>query len=88
MNGIDYGTTVCIKAVRVPTVIDGATLCADLLEEAGRPQQDLSGRGADLFVTPQDIDQRVTELGRIVGYGITLALQRGLTLEDVTGLLG
>ena len=61
---------------------------AALLEEAGRPQQDLSGRGADLFVTPQDIDQRVTELGRIVGYGITLALQRGLTLEDVTGLLG
>ena len=77
-----------VIAVGVPTVIDGATLCADLLEEAGRPQQDLSGRGADLFVTPQDIDQRVTELGRIVGYGITLALQRGLTLEDVTGLLG
>ena len=74
-----------VIAVGVPTVIDGATLCADLLEEAGRPQQDLSGRGADLFVTPQDIDQRVTELGRIVGYGITLALQRGLTLEDVTG---
>ena len=77
-----------VIAVGVPTVIDGATLCADLLEEAGRPQQDLSGRGADLFVTPQDIDQRVTELGRIVGYGITLALQRGLTLEDVTGLMG
>ena len=77
-----------VIAVGVPTVIDGATLCADLLEEAGRPQQDLSGRGADLFVTPQDIDQRVTDLGRIVGYGITLALQRGLTLEDVTGLLG
>ena len=49
---------------------------------------DLSGRGSALFVTPQDIDQRVTELGRMVGYGITLALQRSLTLEDVTGLLG
>ena len=65
-----------------------ATLCADLLAEAGCPQQPLSGRGAELFVTPQDIDQRVTELGRMVGYGITLALQRSLTLEDVTGLLG
>ena len=51
-------------------------------------EQALSGRGAELFVTPQDIDQRVTELGRMVGYGITLALQRSLTLEDVTGLLG
>ena len=77
-----------VIAVGVPTVIDGATLCADLLEEAGGPRQALCGRGADLFVTPQDIDQRVTELGRMVGYGITLALQRGLTLEDVTGLLG
>lgn len=77
-----------VIAVGVPTVIDGATLCADLLKEAGGPRQALCGRGADLFVTPQDIDQRVTELGRMVGYGITLALQRGLTLEDVTGLLG
>ena len=77
-----------VIALGVPTVIDGATLCADLLEEAGCPRQALCGRGADLFVTPQDIDQRVTELGRMVGYGITLALQRGLTLEDVTGLLG
>ena len=77
-----------VIAVGVPTVIDGATLCADLLEEAGCSRQALCGRGADLFVTPQDIDQRVTELGRMVGYGITLALQRGLTLEDVTGLLG
>ena len=77
-----------VIAVGVPTVIDGATLCADLLEEVGCPRQALCGRGADLFVTPQDIDQRVTELGRMVGYGITLALQRGLTLEDVTGLLG
>ena len=77
-----------VIAVGIPTVIDGATLCADLLEEVGCPRQALCGRGADLFVTPQDIDQRVTELGRMVGYGITLALQRGLTLEDVTGLLG
>ena len=88
INAPEAALGVPVIAGGVPTVIDGATLCADLLEEAGRPQQDLSGRGADLFVTPQDIDQRVTELGRIVGYGITLALQRGLTLEDVTGLLG
>lgn len=71
-----------------PRSSTGATLCADLLAEAGCPQQPLSGRGAALFVTPQDIDQRVTELGRMVGYAVTLALQRGLTLEDVTGLLG
>ena len=41
-----------------------------------------------LFLTPRDIDEKVRELGRLIGYGITLALQEGLTVEDVTGLLG
>ena len=44
--------------------------------------------GEELFLTPRDIDQRVRELSRLIGYGITLALQPALTLEDVTGLLG
>ncbi len=30
---------------------------------------------AGLFLTPRDIDQRIRELGRLLGYGITLALQ-------------
>ena len=41
-----------------------------------------------LFVTPQDIDRRVRELGRLIGYGVTLALQPGLTPEDAAALLG
>ena len=75
VNGQTLG--VPVVALGVPTVIDGAALCGG---------EDTAPTG--LFVTPQDIDQRVTELGRMVGYGITLALQRSLTLEDVTGLLG
>ena len=46
------------------------------------------GGGEELFLTTRDIDQRVRELSRLIGYGITLALQPALTLEDVTGLLG
>ena len=41
-----------------------------------------------LFLTPRDIDQRIRELGRLLGYGITLALQPSLTAADVTALLG
>ena len=41
-----------------------------------------------LFLTPRDIDEKVRELGRVIGYGITMALQKGLTVEDITGLLG
>lgn len=43
---------------------------------------------AGLFLTPRDIDQRIRELGRLLGYGITLALQPSLTAADVTALLG
>lgn len=65
-----------VVAVGVPTVI-----AAHLLGD-GQPEDD------PLFLTPRDIDGKVRELGRVIGYGVTLALQEGLTVEDVTGLLG
>ena len=40
------------------------------------------------MVTPREIDARMQELSRLLGYGLNLALQEGLTLEDVTALLG
>ena len=66
-----------VIALGVPTVIDGAALCGD---------EDAPPTG--LFVTPQDIDRRVRELGRLIGYGVTLALQPCLTPEDAAALLG
>ena len=65
-----------VIAVGVPTVI-----AASLLGE-GMEDND------PLFLTPRDIDEKVRELGRLMGYGITMALQEGLTVEDITGLLG
>lgn len=77
-----------VISVGVPTVIDAATLAADILEEAGSADFDLSHRGSGLFVTPREIDMRVEELAKIVGYGIDLALQPALDLETLTGLVG
>ena len=65
-----------VVAVGVPTVI-----AASLLGEGG-------GEDEPLFLTPRDIDEKVRELGRLIGYGISLGLQEGLSVEDVTGLLG
>ena len=65
-----------VVAVGVPTVI-----AASLLGEGG-------GEDEPLFLTPRDIDEKVRELGRLIGYGVSLALQEGLSVEDVTGLLG
>ncbi len=79
-----------VIAVGVPTVVDGATLCADLLEETGRQAvpDDLSqAPGAKLMVTPRDIDQRVEDMAKVIGYGVSLALQPGLDLEDLEALI-
>ena len=75
-----------VIAVGVPTVVDAGTLDADILAEAGQEGLDpeaLAGAGEGLMVTPRDIDQRVADLVKVIGYGINLALQPGLTIEDV-----
>ncbi|NCB62147.1 MAG: GPR endopeptidase [Clostridia bacterium] len=75
-----------VIALGVPTVVDAATLTADVLAEAGKGELDpaaLGGVGSDLMVTPRDIDQRVADMSKVIGYGINLALQTGLTVADV-----
>lgn len=74
-----------VIAVGVPTVVEAATLCADLL--GGRELPDL-GAEQNLLVTPKDIDSQVADLSKIIGYGINLALQPSLAVEDLELLLG
>ncbi len=79
-----------VVAVGVPTVVEAATLAQDLLAEAGREDLDpktLGGQGERLFVTPRDIDVRVAECAKVIAYAINLALQPGLTVEDLEMLL-
>lgn len=77
-RGVDKAALgVPVIALGVPTVIAQEDLCG--------------GDGAKnetLFLTVQDIDSRVRELSRLIGYGITLALQPSLGVDDITGLLG
>ena len=72
-----------VVAVGVPTVIDGATLAADLTGRA--VPEDAPGR--ELLVTPRDIDSRAADISKVIGYGIDLALQPGLKLEELELLL-
>ena len=73
-----------VLAVGVPTVVDGATLAADLLGTAELPPL---GEGWDLLVTPKDIDSQVSDMAKVIGYGIDLALHPGLRVEDLDLLL-
>ena len=78
-----------VVSVGVPTVVDAATVAADLLEEAGITEIDeeklRSGR-QNLTVTPRDIDAQVRDLAKVVGYGINWALQE-LDMDEITALL-
>jgi len=73
-----------VVAIGVPTVVDAATLAADLLNTDEPPAL---GQGSELFVTPRDIDAQVRDLSKVIGYGLDLALHPGLTIEDLDMLL-
>ena len=72
-----------MAAIGVPTVIDGATLAADLTGQAvpeGAP-------GRELLVTPRDIDSQAADIAKVIGYAIDLALHPGVELEELELLL-
>ena len=78
-----------VFSIGVPTVVDAATLAADLLEESGITEIDekkLRGSQQNLMVTPRDIDAQVRDLGKVIGYGINWALQ-DLEIEEMNALL-
>ena len=72
-----------VIAIGVPTVVSGSTLIMDLLGK----EDDTGLPGGDLFVTPKEIDSRVADLSRVIGYGISMALNPGLTVEDLDLLI-
>ena len=78
-----------VIAIGVPTVVDSATLAADLLEESGVTDYDaeaLQKSRQNLMVTSRDIDQQVRDLGKVIGYGINWALQ-DLEIDEMNALL-
>lgn len=78
-----------VFTVGAPTVVDGATLALDLLERAGRraPDREDLPAGEDFFVTPREVDQRAADLGKVLGYAVSMALNPSLTVDDLTMLL-
>lgn len=77
-----------VIAVGVPTVVDGATLALDLLGGDDLDPEVLEGRGEDFFVTPREVDSRVAELAKVIGYGVSMGLNPSLTVEELDMLVG
>ena len=75
-----------VIAVGVPTVVEAATLCLDLLDQARQEGFDpalFRQEGAEWFVTPRNVDSEVETLSRVLGLGISTALHVDFSVEDV-----
>lgn len=77
-----------VLSIGIPTVVDAATIAADLLEQQGILDIDPERlrQGEAFFVTPKDIDIQVRDLAKVVGYAISWAVQ-GLEIQEITALL-
>lgn len=67
-----------VIAVGVPMVISACHLAAEAAGEVPCPPS-----LQELIVTPRDIDEKVRIFSKLLGYGICLALQPELTVEDL-----
>jgi spore protease len=79
-----------VIAVGVPTVVDAATLAADLMEVAGMGEKspdDFGESGREMIVTPKEIDIYIEDISKLLGYSINMALHEELTQDDVTMFL-
>ncbi len=72
-----------VIAVGVPTVVDAGTMAAELTNQ----DEPDGGEAAGMIVTPREIDRFVADAGKLVGYGINLALHPALSLADLEGFL-
>lgn len=87
-----------VFAVGVPLVVFASTIAHDIVEEAmykapqdarvqSKMQEILGGlsdvEGADMIVTPKEIDKVVQDVARIIADALNIALNKNMTLEEV-----
>lgn len=76
-----------VFAVGVPTVVEAATYVHDALERHGC--EGISAEpGGSMVLIPRDIDAQVTRMARLLGFGVSLALHKGMTVEDISCFVG
>lgn len=73
-----------VIAIGVPTVVEAGTMISEYLGDSDPD----SSAGGGMIVTPKDIDKSVSDLSRLIAYGIDIALHDGLTVGDVDMLVG
>ena len=73
-----------VIAMGVPTVVDGATLAHEITGQLGGPTcEALEDLSRPVMITTRDIDREVSEIARMIGYAVNMALHPHLTVEDI-----
>nr|WP_308505538.1 GPR endopeptidase [uncultured Agathobaculum sp.] len=73
-----------VIAVGVPTVVDGATLAHEITGQLGGPScEALEDLSRPVMITTRDIDREVSDIARMIGYAVNMALHPHLTVEDI-----
>lgn len=79
-----------VIAVGVPTVVDAATLAADLLgtqENQETLKETISPRGAQMMVTPREIDLVIERAARLIAMGINTCLHPEMDAKELFSLV-
>ena len=79
-----------VVSVGVPTVVDAETLALDLFggdeERTEQKKEKLTPRGAQMVVTPREIDLLIGRAARLLAMAVNLALNPSLSVEELTAL--
>lgn len=77
-----------VISIGVPTVVDGTTLAAELLEdESDSVMEKVRPEGRDMFVTPREIDLIISRSSRFLSLALNLALQPEYSAEEIESLV-
>ncbi|NLM62436.1 MAG: GPR endopeptidase [Clostridiales bacterium] len=77
-----------VIAAGIPTVVDAATLAYDMVEQSGGSPDAalLEKMSGTLHVSPKDVDKKVQDIAKLLGYAINMALH-DFSVEDITSFL-
>ena len=80
-----------VISIGVPTVVDAATLAADLMssdeDEMEQIKEKIAPRGAQMVVTPREIDLLISRAAKLIAMAINITLNPRFTVEEFLSLV-
>lgn len=73
-----------VIAIGVPTVVDGTTIAHEITAQLGGTScEALEDLSRPVMITTRDIDREVSDIARLIGYAVNMALHPHLSVADI-----